>query len=169
MKEQQSLEQMRLPASEREYSEPATHDELLSALELSKTGHSPETALALMAEMLRQLQAGSRSITPYVENWVIHAFAKILEEGCSADQAFGLKVCKGKYERSDTHDRDLVAAAIVVLAIKSGMKWEDAIGEAANKVFEDGLGDKAVQAAYAKYRETLELFPKPYLASLIPK
>lgn len=167
MRDDQPIESLRTLCSV--FPEAASHDELLSALEAAKSGHDPDSARALMAEMLRQLQAGSKTIGPYVENWVIHAFTKILEEDWKADQAFGLLARKGKYERPDTHDRDLIAAALVVLEMKSGTTWEEAVGEAANKLFEDGSGDKAVQAAYAKHHETLSLLPTETLASLMPK
>ena len=92
-----------------------------------------------------------------------------MEEGLSPEVAFGLKAIRGKYKRFDTHDRDLIAAAIVILAMRLGTKWKDAVGEAANKLFEDGRGDRAVQEAYKKHRETLQLLPSPTLAAMIPK
>jgi len=63
----------------------------------------------------------------------------------------------------------LIAAAIVVLKMRSGAKWEDAIGDAANSLFDDGVGDKAVQAAYAKHHEALNLLPTNTLAAIIPQ
>jgi hypothetical protein len=167
MSDNQPIETMR--ARHSAFPEVAGHDELMSALEAAKTGHDPESARSLMVEMLRQLQAGSRIVTPYVENWIIHAFGKILSEGCTADQAFGLKAERGKHERPDTHDRDIVATAMVILAMRSGKNWSEGIGEAANLLFEDGTGDKAVQAAYSKYHEALDLLTSSNLSALLPK
>lgn len=167
MSDNQPIESVRARRSV--FPEAAGHDELMSALEAAKSGHSPESARALMAEMLRQLQAGSKTIGPYVENWAIYAFTKVLEEGWKADQAFGLLARPGKRERPDTHDRDLIATAMVILAMRSGITWQEAIGDAANRLFEDGTGDKAVQAAYAKHHQTLGLLPTNTLAAIVPR
>lgn len=167
MKDNQPIDSLRVTGPV--YPEPASHDELLSALEAAKSGHSPESARALMAEMLRQLKSGSKTIGPYVENWAIHAFTKILEENWKADQAFGLLARQGQHERPDTHDRDLIATATVILEMRSGMTWREAIGDAANRLFEDGSGDKAVEAAYAKHHQTLGLLPTNTLAAIVPR
>ena len=165
MNDNQPIESLR--ARDSVYPEPATPDELLSALAAAKTGNDPESARALMTEMLRQLQAGNRSITPYVENWVIHAFTKIIEEGYLADQAFGLKARKGMHARPNTQDRDIIATAIVILAIRAGNTWEYAIDDAAYKLFNDGTGDAAVKVAYSKYRDSICHLCNEELAALI--
>lgn len=165
MNDSQPIESLRIGASP--FPDSLSNDEILSLLEAAKTSNEPESARALMSVMLRQLRAGNRSISPYVDNWIIYAFGQILEEGRSADEAFGLKGIRGKHKRPDTHDRDLIAAAIVILAMRSGTKWEDAVGDAANKLFEDGRGDKAVQAAYTKHRDTLQLLPSASLAAIV--
>ena len=165
MSDSQPIESLRVRGSV--YPEPATHDELLSALEAAKSGNEPETARELMAEMLRQLRAGSRTIYPYVENWVIYAFARILEEGWKADQAFGLLARHGKRKRANTHDRDIIATAMVILAMRSKNTWECAIDVAANKLFDDGSGEAAVKVAYAKYKESVDPLSDDELAELI--
>lgn len=151
------------------FPEPATNDELLSALEAAKSGHEPESARALMAEMLRQLKSGSKTIGPYLENWVIHAFTKILEEDWKADQAFGLKARLGKHARPNTQDRDVIATAIVILTMRGGSTWESAIGDAANQLFDDGIGDAAVKAAYSKYKDSINHLTNEELGALIPR
>ncbi len=166
MSDNQPIESLRMRCSV--FPEPANHDELISALAAAKTGNDPESARALISEMLRQLQAGSQSITPYVENWIIHAFAKIIEDGYSADQAFGLKARHGMHARPNTQDRDIISTAIVILAMRAGNTWEFAIGDAANRLFDDRTGDAAVKAAYSKYRDSICHLSNEDLADLIP-
>lgn len=165
MSDNQPIGSLRLRCSV--FQEPATNDEMLFALEAAKSGNEPEIAKELMAEMLRQLRAGSQTIYPYVENWVIHAFAKILEENWKADQAFGLLARHGKRKRVDTYDRDIIATAMVILAMRDGFTWECAIDDAANKLFEDGSGEAAVKAAYSKHRDSVCHLSNEELAALI--
>ena len=105
---------------------------------------------------------------PFVENWIVHAFGKIIEDGYSPDQAFGLKAVRGVHERPDTHDRDIVATAMVILAMRAGENWENAIWKAATALFDHGRGDSAVKTAYTKYKDALNLLPDASLTALIP-
>lgn len=81
-----------------------------------------------------------------------HVFSKMIVDGYKVEQAFGLKRRKGKYPRDIPYERDYEIAAHVVLLIRQGMTWLDAKGEASNRYFEDGKGEKAVEAAYEKYK-----------------
>lgn len=162
------MESLRRSFHERDNYEPADADELLSAIQAAKTGNDPDSAHALMREILMRTRSGDRSILPYLENWIIHAFGKIIEESYSADQAFGLKPRQGKHARPDTQDRDIIATALVILAIRAGNTWECAIDDAANRLFVDGAGDAAVKAAYSKYRDSIYHLSNDELTALIP-
>lgn len=81
-----------------------------------------------------------------------HVFEKMIVDKWKPEQAFGLKGRKGKYPRPDTKDRDYLIAANVILLMRKGQNWEDAIGNTANVFFDDFNGDKAVINAYAKNR-----------------
>jgi hypothetical protein len=168
MKDDQPIDSLRLSFHERDNSEPANADELRSALAAAKTGTDPDSAHALMREMLTRIRSGDRSIMPFVENWIIYAFGKVIEDGYSADQAFGLKARKGKYERPDTLERDIKAVAAVILSTRSGDSKQRAIGDAANLLFPYGTGDKAVEKACEKYMDTLNDFPSSLLRSMSP-
>jgi hypothetical protein len=102
-------------------------------------------------------------------NYVGYAFARIAEEGKSTQVAFGLQLGRGEYPREDTTDRDLTAAAHVTLLMRNNWTWVDAKGEAANLLFPDGKGEKAVEEAYRKYKETLWILPNKTLTLMLPE
>ncbi len=91
-----------------------------------------------------------------------HVFAQIME-GRSADQAFGLKAIKGKYNRPDTMARDVRASAMVMLQMRRGVTWEDAVTDAAEQM---GIGNRTVQRVFATHRIGLEWFPDEVLIEL---
>ena len=78
------------------------------------------------------------------------AFRRIVDDELRIDIAFGLAQQKGKHRRDDTTERDVMAAAFVILRMRRGAKWSDAVGEAANLLMPDGTGDRALQMAYAR-------------------
>ena len=84
-----------------------------------------------------------------------HVFARIME-GQSADQAFGLTGIKGKYIRPDNTSRDIRAAAIVVLQMRKGISWEDAVIDAADNL---AISDRIVERACETYKAGLSLLP----------
>jgi len=84
-----------------------------------------------------------------------HVFAQILQ-GHSADQALGLKAIKGKYNRPDNTERNLRAACIVILQMRNGISWEDAVSDAAEHL---SISDRTVERAYKTYREGVETLP----------
>jgi hypothetical protein len=100
---------------------------------------------------------------------LFHAFGRIVNEGVSADVAFGLKLRRGKYPRSNTIARDVMIAALVVLHRRRGHTLPFAQGEAANAFCPDGKGEKAVAVAYKKHRATFETLPDSSLLDLLPK
>lgn len=91
-----------------------------------------------------------------------HVFA-LIREGKSADQAFGLKAIKGKYNRKDTYVRDIHAAAIVVLNLRKGAKWLDAIMDAAAYL---NISESTVTRACSDFREGLDLLPDDVLMQI---
>ena len=96
------------------------------------------------------------------------AFKRIADDGWSADHAFGLKLKRGLYLRDDTTERDVRATAFVILRVRQGWRWSDAVGGAANLLMPDGRGEDAIRTAYAKYRDTLSLLPDDTLGSFLP-
>ena len=91
-----------------------------------------------------------------------HVFARIIK-GQSADQAFGLKAIKGKYNRPDNTSRDICAAAIVVLQMRKGVNWEDAVSDAAEHM---AISDRTVERACETYKASFELLPNKLLTQI---
>jgi len=89
--------------------------------------------------------------------YIEHVFNKMIVENYTPEQALGLKRPRGKYHRPDTFERDCAITAYMVLLMRQGYKWLDAKGEAANRYFEDGKGDKAVETAYEKYKSLFQV------------
>ena len=92
-----------------------------------------------------------------------HVFAQILE-GHSADQAFGLKAIKGKYNRPNNEERDMCAACIVILQMRNDTSWENAVTDAAEHL---SVSDQTVARAYKAYRDVLEMLPSEHLESQV--
>ncbi len=86
----------------------------------------------------------------------------------SADYAFGLRRGPGERNRKDNFERDVSIAAYMVLLRRNGWSWIDAKGEVANNLFEDGQGEKAVEAAYATYRDAFSALSDSDLAGALP-
>lgn len=165
LNDKQPIELMRERGSV--YLESASNDELLFALEAAKLGTDAASARALMQEMLNRIRSGDGAITPFVLHWAGHAFGKILEDGYTADQAFGLKLKKGMYERQDHFLRDIQAVATVVFIMRTQQKTRTfAIGETANLIFPDGTGDKAIEEACAKYFAAINIMSTEVLESI---
>ncbi|HRQ35479.1 MAG TPA: hypothetical protein PK361_07700 [Chiayiivirga sp.] len=97
------------------------------------------------------------------------AFRRIVDDELRIDIAFGLAQQKGKHRRDDTTERDVMAAAFVILGMRRGAKWSDAVGEAANLLMPDGTGDRALQMAYARYKECFSSLPDEVLVGLLPE
>lgn len=172
MSDNQPIESLRARRSV--FPEAASHDELMSALEAAKTGTAPDVALALMREILTRLDKGDRSILPCLENWVAFCFRRILNENVRAGQAFGIEPERGKYEREDTFARNIMAVAFYILARRSGKNRTEAIGDAANRFFPDGTGEKAIEEALSQPKEsvtslykTLDLLPSESLQTML--
>lgn len=136
-----------------------TRGELLTNIEYLKDHFDPDLArkvIELFHERMRDDE--------YVDPDLLYAFMKpvfaLIMEGRSVDQAFGLKLIKGKFEREDNYMRDLSAAAVVVLLMRKGVKWEDAINDASEYL---GIGDRIIMRAYSHYKEEFEWIPDSVL------
>lgn len=141
--------------------------DLKGALAAVTYGHDPVAALNLITYFYQRIDNNSPFNEQILFDFIHHAFGKIVNDGVSADHAFGFKQRRGKHARKDTFERDVVAAAIVTLNMRNGMTWLEAKGDAANKLFPDGHGEKAVEAAYTQYRDTFNTLPDATLKSVI--
>lgn len=136
-----------------------THDDLKAALASIKNGFDPEAAQNLIEYFHERMSRGY----PYDEE-ILHelmalVFARMVEDKRTGSQAFGLKLWRGGYDREETTERDVTAAACVVLLMRKGVLWQDAIGDAANLLFPDGEGEKAIKLAHAQYKSEIEHYP----------
>ncbi|HMV21143.1 MAG TPA: hypothetical protein PKL28_11205 [Rhodocyclaceae bacterium] len=142
--------------------------DLNGALAAVKYGHDPVAAMNLIEYFHERFKGDF----PYNERILIefigHAFSKIIEDRWGADHAFGLKLTRGKYEREDNYERNVIAAAYVILLMRKKWTYLDARGEAANLLFPDGKGEKAVEAAYAMYSCHFKSLPSGLLEAMLP-
>lgn len=142
--------------------------DLMGALAAVKHGYDPVAARNLVEYFYERFQHGDPYNERVLYEYLAHAFEKIVEDDWSPDHAFGFMLKRGHYEREDTTERDVVAAAYVILLRRRKWKLQDAIGEAANLLFEDGEGDKAVEKAYADYKGVLSYLPDETLKRILP-
>ena len=143
-------------------------DDLNSALAAVKYGHDPDSALKLVQYFYERIHHGESYNEPVLLEYLHHTFGKIIEDECSANHAFGFKLKRGHYKRETTSERDVFAAAIMILLMRKGWTWLDAKGEAANRLFPDGKGEKAVEAAYKLYSDALSNVPNNLLMKMLP-
>jgi hypothetical protein len=149
-------------------SERISDHDLKGALTAVKYGYDPVAALNLIEYFHKKISEDGAYHTPFLLEYIHHAFGKIVEEGWSADHAFGLKLKRGNYPRTDHTERNVQVAAYVILLRRRKWTLLDAKGEAANLFFPDGKGEKAVESAYAFYRESLEILPDETLTTILP-
>ena len=147
--------------------ENASEADLNGALAAVMSAHDPKAAKNLVEYFYVRIRAGEPYNERILLEYIDHAFGRIVNEGVSADHAFGFKKKRGKHKREDTTERDVVAAAIVTLRMRNGMTWLDAKGAAANELFPDGKGEKAVEAAYSQYKVALSYMSSDALTELI--
>lgn len=146
-----------------------TDADVRGALNAVKHSYEPEAAKNLIEYFHERFSNQERYDQDALLAFIKMAFQRIVDDGWSADHAFGLKLKRGHYQRPDTTERDVMAAAFVVLRMRQGRLWSDAVGEAANLLMPDGEGDKAIESAYTQYREGLSILPDEFLASLLPE
>ena len=129
-------------------------------------GHDPVAAENLVEYFYERIGSGEPYNERILQAYLLHAFGKIVRDKWTADHAFGFKLKRGKHERDDTTERDFAAAAYVVLKMRNNTKWEVAIGDAANLLFPDGTGDKAVKNAHSFYKDALCVLPDIALSKI---
>ncbi|MDR3428218.1 hypothetical protein [Silvimonas sp.] len=141
-----------------------TPKELLTLIEFLKVDHNPDIALKVIQHFHDRMQADE--LLPDEKDllcmWMQHVFPQVLAKK-NANVAFGLEIGQGEHSRTDTTARDQTAAACVVLLMRRGKRWQEAIGDAANLLFRDGEGGKAVERAYAKYKGVFTSCPNEFL------
>ncbi|MFZ5958848.1 hypothetical protein ACOXVJ_15195 [Pseudomonas knackmussii] len=131
-----------------------TREDLDVALASIKRGHDPESARNIIEYFHERMSNGFSYDQQFLQELMAYVFAGIAE-GKTADQAFGLKLQRGKYERKDTTERDVAAAACMLLMSRKGVRYLDAKGDTANLLFPDGEGEKAIEHACREYHGEL--------------
>lgn len=149
-----------------------SHDDVEDSLAVVRHGgfsqeKVAQEAIDLMAYFYFQIENGRGYDIKQLEVLVHHAFGKVVNDGWSADQGFGLKPTRGRYVRKHIDDfRDLeLAAAMRLLNKHLGYSWDSARAEVA-KLFP--AGEKAAEAAYKEYREEIELLNEAGLKEMLP-
>ena len=143
--------------------------DLRGALNEVMYGFDSEAAFGLISYFHERMLEGGNFDERILLDFVYHAFGKIVKDGYSADQAFGLKLGRGRYVRAATIERDLIATAYMILLMRRGWKYLDAGGEAATLLFPDGAGEKAVFAAYNRYQKVLREIEDEDLIQVLPE
>ncbi|MFC0708096.1 hypothetical protein [Azorhizophilus paspali] len=133
-----------------------TADGLMGAVYAAKGKYDPELSRNVIEAFHERMEREGDGfyLSKDVEALCVlmkHVFAQILE-GRTADQAFGLKPIKGKHERPSTMDRDMAAAAIVVLGVRRGSTRFAAVADAAVRL---GISESVAGKAYDEYREAI--------------
>lgn len=147
-----------------------TLDSLVGDIEHLKHNYEPELAhkvIELFHERMRDDVPIDHDALAYLMSYV---FARIMK-GENSDQAFGLKPKRGEDKRTDSYDRDLHAAAIVVLYMRKGREWQQNLTAAELLEIEEpkwdyavadaavtlGISESTVQRACANFRDVLAL------------
>ena len=136
-----------------------SHDELLSYIEYLKHNFDPSLSRKVIELFHERMQADEHVDPDLLYMLVKHVFS-VLMEGRSADQALGLKLIKGRYGRKDAYERDLRAAAIVVLNLRKKVKFLDAVADSASHL---AISESTVTRACKELRAALELLPDDVL------
>lgn len=143
-----------------------SRDDLEHALAIIKHSYEPDNSLNLIEYFHERMSNGFTYEKDILQELIELVFARIIA-GDTADQAFGFKQKRGKYQRKCTVERDTQATACMVLMIRKGCLWLDAIGYAANLLFPDGKGGKAVERAYEYYHEEFEEYSNEVLLDIL--
>lgn len=139
-------------------------DELFTLIEYLKVNHDPERSLKVIACLSARMESDDYVPPELLQALTKHAFALIVE-GRTADQAFGLKLIKGRYPRENNESRNMQAAALIVLQMRRDNSWETSVTDVAEAM---GMGseDSIVRRAYSEYKDVFSLFPNETLESL---
>lgn len=101
-------------------------------------------------------------------DFVAMAFGRYVEGNGkkSLDHAFGVKRGQGNIS-TGLGDRNITIAAMVVLEMRRKTTWLDAIGNAANRFFPDGKGQRACEDAYAEHKNILQTLSTDELKAIL--
>ncbi|MCQ4285940.1 hypothetical protein NA647_00620 [Pseudomonas stutzeri] len=139
-----------------------TSDQLLTTIDILKHHFDPALSRKVIELFHERMQDDEHVDPDALYALMKHVFALIME-GKNADQAFGLTRTRGGYKREDTYERDLHAAAIVVLNLRKGSKWLDAVADAAVQL---NISESTVKRACDDFREGLEYLPDDVLMQI---
>lgn len=140
-----------------------TSGELMTNIEYLQCHHDPVLARNVIELFHERMEDGEHINMDALYLLSRYAFAKIIE-GKTADQAFGLKLARGQYERPDTDERDMAAAALITLLMRKGNTWEDAILQAAETF---AMGDSTVARNAQPYVAATNTLPEEILQEWI--
>lgn len=145
-----------------------TRADINTAITAIKTGHDPGAAQSLIEYFHERMSNDDFYEKDMLHLLMAHVFSEMVEGQKTADQAFGLKLRRGEYQREDTESRDLQATACMLLLLRGGKTWEGAVYDTTRLIFPDGSkGERTVERAYSTYRLTLEMFNDEVLAQLL--
>ena len=142
----------------------------LALADVTARGYDPESARLLIEYFANRLdEQNRRKPLSACEAGVLcdytgHAF-RLIHRGKKAGVALGIDPGPGA-RPEDNEARNLMFAASVVLLMREGETWEDAIGEIANRFFSDGSGETAVRDAYAKFHYSIEGIADEHIQTL---
>lgn len=139
-----------------------TSDGLLTIIEYLKHNFDAELSRKVIELFHERMQDDEHVDLDVLYVLMKHVFAQIMD-GRTADQAFGLKRIKGKYNRTDTYERDMHAAAIVVLNLRNGSKWLNAVADASETL---NISESSVKRACDDFCEGFELLPDDVLMQI---
>ena len=139
-----------------------TSDQLLNIIETLKHHFDPVLSHKVIELFHERMQDDEHVDPDALYALMRHVFSLIMD-GRSADQAFGLKAIKGKYNRPDNTSRDIRAAAIVALQMRKGVNWEDAVTDAAEQMT---ISDRSVERACETYKVGFEWLPDETLMQI---
>lgn len=147
-----------------------TDAELWANLATIQHGFDPEVTRRMVEYFFQRLDEGIDFNERILHQWLHHAFG-LIRKGHSAKAAFGFTRQRKRPAALNT-ERDMAMAASVILCMKNAPqeitdRWEYAVGETANRFFEDGKGDKAVKAAHSKYRDAFSIFSDNELRQIL--
>lgn len=93
-----------------------------------------------------------------LEGFISHGFKKVVEKGLTLDQAFCFSKARGQYARPEHLDRDIEATIRIILLMREGTKYLDAIEDACAILCPDGNGDRTIKDAYDFYKNYYDVF-----------
>lgn len=137
-----------------------TESKLQGLLASAIHGFDPDAAreagMILIHSLHRQLSLGPEIHSPALLEYLRHALERMVKDqkNVSADIAFSLKRGPGR-AREPRIERDLHIAAQVILFVRAGETWEEAIAKTAQLLFSTNSGERTVQKAYGYFHDAI--------------